>query len=238
MRSTLLLFLGGLVMFSSSAVAGPISQCQAILAASDGSFDQLEALNATGGCDVGNVNFDSFSTTLTAANILVATDGGASSPVGSILGLTYSYVITGTFPAGTIAYTATYDPLAATDGAGGLACPISEICGITGIESQLNSGTPVPNAAVVTTVDTGGYSATTTVDALTLGDLSFQANIPLTTLGINKSATYNGLGSADTFSTEVITGFTPAVPEPATFSLVGGALLGLGLLRRKKVSRP
>jgi PEP-CTERM motif len=29
-----------------------------------------------------------------------------------------------------------------------------------------------------------------------------------------------------------------AVPEPATFSLVGGALLGLGLLGRKKVSRP
>jgi len=29
-----------------------------------------------------------------------------------------------------------------------------------------------------------------------------------------------------------------AVPEPATYSLVGGALLGLGLLGRKRVSRP
>ena len=29
-----------------------------------------------------------------------------------------------------------------------------------------------------------------------------------------------------------------AIPEPATLSLVGGALLGLGLLRRKKATRP
>jgi len=33
-------------------------------------------------------------------------------------------------------------------------------------------------------------------------------------------------------------GFVDSTPEPATFSLIGGALLGLAFLRRKKLSRP
>ncbi len=35
-----------------------------------------------------------------------------------------------------------------------------------------------------------------------------------------------------------VNGQVGSVPEPATFGLIGGALIGLGLLRRKKSSRP
>lgn len=35
-----------------------------------------------------------------------------------------------------------------------------------------------------------------------------------------------------------IQGQLSSSPEPATFGLIGGALIGLGLLRRKKSSRP
>jgi hypothetical protein len=53
--------------------------------------------------------------------------------------------------------------------------------------------------------------------------------------GITKVSTYNGQGTIDTFSTEVITGTN--TPEPATFSLIGGLLLGLGVFRRKRFFR-
>ncbi len=233
MKSAFLLFLGGMAMLSSPAFASEVT-CQSILSASDGSFTQLEL---AGSCDIGNVTFSGFNTTFTASDVLVATNGFAGSPVGAILGLTYSY-LNGTFPGGSIGFTATYDPNAATDGAGGLACPVSDsVCGIAGLESQLNSGLPIPNAAAVTTVYSGGYVGSSEVDALTLGDETYQTPIPLTTIGIAKTATYNGLGLADTFSTEVITGGVSAAPEPATFALVGGALLGLGLLGRGKIFR-
>jgi hypothetical protein len=229
-----MLFLGGAVMFSSSAIAGMVT-CQSILSVGDGNFGELET---AGSCDIGNVTFSGFNTTYTATSVLVATDGFAGSPVGSILGLTYSF-LAGTFPGGSVGYTATYDPLASTDGAGGTACPVTEtMCGITGVEAQLNSGVPIPNAAAVTTVYSGGYVGSSEVDALSLADETFQENIPLVVFpgGVTKVATYNGLGTADTFSTEVITGGI-ATPEPATLGLVGGALLAVGVLRRRKAVR-
>jgi hypothetical protein len=234
MRSKFLLFVGGAVMLSSSAMAGMVT-CQSILSVGNGNFGELET---AGSCDIGNVTFSGFNTTFNPLSVVVATNGFAGSPVGSILGLTYSF-LAGTFPGGSIGYTATYDPLASTDGAGGTACPVTETaCGITGVESQLNSGVPIPNAAAVTTVYTGGYVGSSVVDALTLADETYQTLTPIVIvpLGITKVATYNGLGTADTFSTEVITGGV-ATPEPATLTLVGGALLALGVLRRRKASR-
>jgi hypothetical protein len=229
-----LLFLGGLAMLSSSASATEMS-CQAVLGGGSGLFSQLEG--GADSCDVGNVTFSNFSTTLTAADVTVEVNGFTTSPVGSILGFTYGY-LNGVFPVGTIGYTATYDPNAATDGAGGLACPVTDsVCGITGVEVQLNS--ILGNGAVVTTTYSGGFVGTSQVDSATLADETYQATIPIVEYptSLTKVASYNGSGSINNFSTEVITGGVSNTPEPATLGLVGGTLLGLGLLRRKKSSR-
>jgi len=191
-------------------------------------------LEAAGSCDIGNVTFSGFNTTFTASNILVSLDGVSSSPFGAILGLTYS-VLSGTLPGGSIGYTATFDPSASTDGAGGVACPVNYTCGITGAESQLNS--ILGNLAVVTTTDSGGYVGMSHVDSATLGDETNQFTFPMIVppTGITKVSTYNGDGTIDTFSTEVITGDVSNAPEPATFSLIGGGLLmlAIGVFRRK-----
>lgn len=222
-------------MLSSSARASE-SSCQSLLGGGGlDLFSQLEA--GPDSCNVGNVTFSNFSTTLTAADVTVLVNGSATSPVGSILGFTYGY-LNGVFPVGTIGYTATYDPNAATDGAGGLACPVTDsVCGITGIEVQLNS--ILGNGAVVTTTYSGGFVGTSQVSSATLADETYQATIPIVEYptSLTKVASYNGSGSINDFSTEVITGGISTTPEPATFGLVGGALLGLGLLRRKKGAR-
>jgi len=246
MKVTFLLFLGGMMMLSSSASATTVT-CQAVLTGS-ALFTQLEATNGTGGCDIGNVNFDAFnfnttSSTFSASDIDVSLDGGAGSSFGAIVGLTYSGS-GGTFPGGgagdtsSIGYTATFDPNASTDGAGGVACPVNYTCGVAGAESQLNS--ILGNGAIVTTVDTGGFSGTSHVDAATLGDETNQFTFPMIVapIGITKVSTYNGLGTINTFSTEVIAGDVSNIPEPATFSLIGGGLLlGLGMFRRKRLFR-
>jgi len=43
----------------------------------------------------------------------------------------------------------------------------------------------------------------------------------------------DGVGGSTAYGRATITGDVTAIPEPATFLLIGGALLGLGLLRRK-----
>ena len=228
------LFLGGLMICSSPAFASGLVTCQSILSVGNGNFGELEAASS---CDIGNVTISGFNTTFTASNILVSLDGVASSPPGSILGLTYS-VLAGTLPAGSIGYTATFDPNAATDGAGGVACLVGDTCGIIGSEAELNS--LVPSGAIVTTVDTGGFSGTSHVDAATFGGLSYQLLFPVIVApaSITKVSTYNGLGTVDNFSTEVITADVSTTPEPATFSMIGGGLLlGLGVLRRKRFFR-
>jgi hypothetical protein len=119
-----------------------------------------------------------------------------------------------------------------------VACLVGDTCGIIGSEAELNS--LVPSGAIVTTVDTGGFSGTSHVDAATFGGLSYQLLFPVIVApaSITKVSTYNGLGTVDNFSTEVITADVSTTPEPATFSMIGGGLLlGLGVLRRKRFFR-
>src|SRR5579863_9168524 len=146
------LFLGGLVVLSTSAMAA--SRCQSVLA---GAGDTFQALETAGSCDVGNVLFSSFNTSFTASSVLVATNGGASSVLGSILGFTYNYV-GGTLPGGTntIGWTATFDSTA------GVGCPAGfSSCGIDAALGQLHVS--VPNPAVVNTVYSSGFVGSASV---------------------------------------------------------------------------
>jgi hypothetical protein len=226
MKATLLVFLGGFVMLSSSAIAGPVT-CQSVLSVGAGSFDELVAVGA---CDIGDVTFSGFNTSLTATNLLVSTDGGVGSGIGTLLGLSYTYT-GGSFPGGTIGYTATFDP---TEGVG---CPVAySSCGITSLETQLLALAAPTNLAAVNVVYSGGYVGTANVNALNTNNETLQVLIPQTS-SVTKVATYNGLGSISSFQSDVNTGGINVAPEPTTFGLVGGALLGLGFLGRKKISR-
>lgn len=226
-----LLFLTGVVLFSSSAFATELT-CQSFLSNGNGNFSQLEA---AGSCDVGNVMYSAFTTSYNPTSVVVAVNGFATSPVGSILGLTYSFLSNpGT---GTIGYIVTFDSNANTDGAGGIACPPGDTCGLVGVESQLNS--ILSNGAVIGTVYSGGFTGTSEVDAASLADETYQATnasvVP--PASITELSTYNGSGTINTFSSEVITADLSQIPEPATSGLIGFALFGLGCFGRKKLSR-
>jgi hypothetical protein len=232
MKFKFLSVLGGILILSSAALANEVT-CQSVLTVGQGTFAQLEA---AGSCDIGNVTFSDFNISgFNPADLLVATDGIASSGFGTILGLTYSY-LNNTWPGGSVGYTATFDPNAATETAGGVACPVNDTCGINGLEAQLNS--LLGNGAVVTTTHAGGYTGTAEVDAVSFADETAQISIPIVVAPINivKESTYNGMGNIDTFSTEVIAGDVSSTPEPATTVLLGGSLLAIGLLRRRKSS--
>jgi hypothetical protein len=233
MKSRLFMCLGGLALVSSLAIAGPVTCASVLLAAPNGNFGALVALGSTG-CDIDNVNYSNFNTTFTAANVYTSVNGASNAPFGAILGFTYNYS-TGVFPTGStgsIGYTATFDPTEGT------ACPVGYTCGIDGVETQLNAllvgpSNPSETEGSVVTTYSGGYVGTAEVDNLTLGDETDQFTIPIVVnpAYVMKSALYNGGGPVDTFSTEVITG--SIVPEPATFGLLGGALLALGVFRKR-----
>src|SRR5580692_10104873 len=104
MKSTVLVFLGGVVMLSSSAIAVPVT-CQSVLAVGSGNFQSLET---AGVCSIGNIDFSGFNTSMNATNLLASTDGGAGTGFSQRIGLSYTY-FGGSLPAGTIGYTATFD---------------------------------------------------------------------------------------------------------------------------------
>jgi len=67
------------------------------------------------------------------------------------------------------------------------------------------------------------------------GNTVFTISTPTEIVAPN-SGSVNALG--DTTVQGHVDTFISGVPEPATFSLIGGALLGLGMLRRKALFRP
>ena len=228
MKSTLkptLMFFGGLVMLSSSAMAANVT-CQSVLAVS-GDFQALETVGA---CDVGNVLFSGFNTSLNPTSLLVSSDGGVSTGLYNLLGLSYTY-LGGSLPAGTIGWTATFDPTA------GVGCPVGySSCGIDSLEGQLLGLAGSTNLAVINVAYSGGFTGSGSVNALTTGGETYQVLIPQTS-SVTKLATYNGLGNISSYETDVNVGGTSSTPEPATFGILGVALMGLAFAGRKHVGR-
>jgi hypothetical protein len=86
---------------------------------------------------------------------------------------------------------------------------------------------------------TGTLSSNATSGATSDSATTFSNGTTAFTISIN-SAVQSQYG-ADTSSSGVLVVYSysdSATPEPATFSLIGGALLGLGFLGRKKFIRP
>jgi hypothetical protein len=223
MKSKLLSFAGGIVLLSAPAFAA--SMCQTVLVI--GNFQELVT---AGSCNIGNVLFSGFNTNLTASNVLVGTNGGATSSLGMLLGFTYNYV-GGTLPAGSIGFTATFDSTA------GVACPALSACGIVGLAGQIHVF--VPNPAVVDTTYSGGFVGGAHVDGTSLASQGSQAVIPIVSFPISVTtvSTYNGLGNLSSFESDVVVGSVSLVPEPTSLLLLGSGLLGLGWIKRRR-SRP
>ena len=57
----------------------------------------FNALELAGSCDIGNVTFSGFNTSLTASGVLVSTDGGVSTGLDNLLGFSYTYLGGSTF---------------------------------------------------------------------------------------------------------------------------------------------
>jgi hypothetical protein len=222
MKSKIFSLVGACGLLALPAFAA--STCQSVLVT--GTFQELMT---AGSCDIGNVLFSGFNTNLTASSVLVGTNGGASSALGSLFGFTYNYV-GGTLPAGSIGWTATFDS------SSGVACPALSTCGIVGLAGQIHVF--VPNPAVVDTVYSGGFVGSSHVDGSSLAAQGSQINIPIVSfpVSVTKLSTYNGLGNLSSFETDVVTGSISSVPEPTTLLLLGTGLVGLGFIKRR--SRP
>ena len=77
-----------------------------------------------------------------------------------------------------------------------------------------------------------------------LNDLTTGANVQQislagspTSVSVGMTGTATNSSPIDSFGLDMYQTATSPAPEPATFGLVGGALLGLGVLGRKKISR-
>jgi hypothetical protein len=202
--------------------AATLPTCQSVLATTD-TYAALEATNGTGGCEDGDKIFSNFAysgagTDPTAAQISVGVDDNLGiQQYGLQFGTTSSVWSSGF----TLSYNAVVDTtLCAT-------------CVIIADQSAFQGALAPNSAAVTVTLTPGGV--------IDLNDLTTNSNSEQISTGAITSTAISYVGSGlsasapvDSFGGDV---YQTSTPEPATLGLVGGALLGLGLLRRKGFSR-
>jgi hypothetical protein len=191
---------------------------------------QLLALPATGpnaGCQHQDKIFSNFTYSLSDAADVNATHVFSTTPTFDIHGWNFSHQ-NGTWLTGfTLAYTVTIDTT------------VSPNQRIFIVKDQQNSG-EVPNGTAVSDVETGAF---TTVNVNTNGSGSggaetSQMSLP-NVLSLRTTSTFTP-GGGQLLSWEqqwfehAVT--VPTIPEPATLLLSGGALILVGLLRRRRRS--
>jgi hypothetical protein len=109
-----------------------------------------------------------------------------------------------------------------------------DTCSMTGAQGAFQ-GALAPNAAALSMSLTPGGT-------ISLNDLTTGANVSqislanLTSLTVAMTGTATNSSPIDSYGLDVYQTATASTPEPATLCLLGGGLLALGLVRRKRFS--
>jgi hypothetical protein len=190
----------------------------------------LVALGSTG-CQIDDTLYNNFSYT-----------PGAGAPVASLVlanqdensavflsGWTFTSS-TGSFDGN---FTLGFTAAVVTAGAGSCAT-----CLIVSDTEQINSGTTAPGPQTDSVLLTPG--GTVSLNNTTVGNETGQTLFSPGISSVTKLATSGAFTMATplvSFESDIRQNMISSVPEPATFSLLGAGLLGLGLLRRRTATR-
>jgi len=213
------LVLGVLVIGSSAAWAGYISDSLATVTTPGFSytvynvtFSNFTSNIPLGSPDVNDVNIYSPSTLGSTNEYKVALVPSPSTPLQPGNSYTFSYEMTIAPVAGVPAYV--YDVGVGIDGAASTDTKVITVGGVT--VGTLETG-PTPTYLNPTFEGIGNQTTFTVLETIALSATATDPSASVTSV-------------TDYFE-------ETSVPEPATFSLIGGALVGLGLLGRKRLFR-